>query len=215
MEITLTINEKNITRKNGEIFVKIDNAEIKKLLNAKRADEFEVGEVLNFGGLDWVVLDKNADGVAVITKELLKDENGEIIEKPFDDESPNFAKSSLRSWLNGEFLQCFDIEQILAHTTDLTADDGLNDFGNCLQKIGLLTCEQYRRFVKTLDRFPVGSWWWTATPDSGQNHYKSELVRCVSNIGTLDFICCNKGSSCGVRPFCILKSSANVTEGDK
>lgn len=213
MEITLTVNEKNITRKNGEIFVKIDNAEIKKLLNAKRADEFEVGEVLNFGGLDWVVLDKNADGVAVITKDLLKDKNGEIIRKRLDDETPNFAKSSLRSWLNGEFLQGFDIEQILAHTTDLTADDGLNDFGNCLQKIGLLTCEQYRRFVKTLDRFPIGSWWWTATPDSGQEHYKSELVRCVVGDGTLDGDCCNCIG--GVRPFCILKSSANVTEGNK
>lgn len=213
MEITLTIDEKNITRKNGEIFVKIDNAEIKKLLNAKRADKFEVGEVLNFGGLDWVVLDKNADGVAVVTKELLKDENGEIIEKAFDNGSPNFAKSSLRSWLNGEFLQRFDIEPILAHTTDLTADDGLNDFGNCLQKIGLLTCEQYRRFVKTLDRFPVGLWWWTATPYAGQNHYKSELVRCVGNDGTLDNYYCD--GSIGVRPFCILKSSANVTEGEK
>lgn len=214
MEITLTINEKNITRKNGEIFVKIDNAEIKNLLNAKRADEFEIGEVLNFGGLDWVVLDKNADGVAVITKELLKDENGEIIEKGFDNETPNFAKSSLRSWLNGEFLQRFDIEQILAHTTDLTADDGLNDFGNCLQKIGLLTCEQYRRFVKTLDRFPVGSWWWTATPYAGQNHNcESELVRYVNYCGTLDSDYCNY--YCGVRPFCILKSSANVTEGEK
>lgn len=214
MEITLTIDEKNITRKNGEIFVKIDNAEIKKLLNAKRADEFEVGEVLNFGGLDWVVLDKNADGVAVITKELLKDENGEIIKKAFDNESPNFAKSSLRSWLNGEFLQRFDIEQILAHTTDLTADDGLNDYGNCLQKIGLLTCEQYRRFIKTLDRFPVGSWWWTATPDAGQNHYKGVLIRCVSGYGSLSNGCCNVDGG-GVRPFCILKSSANVTEGDK
>lgn len=213
MEITLTINEKNITRKNGEIFVKIDNAEIKKLLNAKRADEFEVGEVLNFGGLDWVVLDKNADGVAVITKELLKDENGEIIGKAFDNESPNFAKSSLCSWLNGEFLQRFDIEQILAHTTDLTADDGLNDFGNCLQKIGILTCEQYRRFVKTLDRFPVGSWWWTTTPYAGQNHFSnSTFVRCVCNDGTLGNNSCS--SNGGVRPFCILKSSANVTEGD-
>lgn len=209
----MTIDEKNITRKNGEIFVKIDNAEIKKLLNAKRADEFEIGEVLNFGGLDWVVLDKNADGVAVITKGLLKDEDGEIIKKVFDDESPDFAKSSLRSWLNGEFLQRFDIEQILAHTTDLTADDGLNDFGNCLQKIGLLTCEQYRRFVKTLDRFPVGSWWWTATPYAGQTHYKSDLVRFVNCKGTLgnSFCSCNGG----VRPFCILKSSANVTEGEK
>lgn len=213
MEITLTINEKNITRKNGEIFVKIDNAEIKNLLNAKRADEFEVGEVLNFGGLDWVVLDKNADGVAVITKELLKDENGEIIKKLFDDETPNFAKSSLRSWLNGEFLQGFDIEQILAHTTDLTADDGLNDFGNCLQKIGLLTCEQYRRFVKTLDRFPVRSWWWTATPYAGQNRLSKSLVRCVYVNGALynDYY----RHDGGVRPFCILKSSANVTEGDK
>lgn len=213
MEITLTINEKNITRKNGEIFVKIDNAEIKNLLNAKRADEFEVGEVLNFGGLDWVVLDKNADGVAVITKDLLKDKNGEIIRKRLDDESPNFAKSSLRSWLNGEFLQGFNIEQILAHTTDLTADDGLNDFGNCLQKIGLLTCEQYRRFVKILDRFPAGSWWWTATPYAGQSHYKSELVRFVDDYGALNNFYCFNGS--GVRPFCILKSSANVTEGDK
>ena len=215
MEITLTIDEKNITRKNGEIFVKIDNAEIKKLLNAKRADEFEVGEVLNFGGLDWVVLDKNADGVAVITKELLKRENGEIIGKAFDNESPNFAKSSLCSWLNGEFLQRFDIEQILAHTTDLTADDGLNDFGNCLQKIGLLTCEQYRRFVKILDRFSVGSWWWTATPYAGQTHYReSGLIRCVLNYGALGNGYYNDYRG-GVRPFCILKSSANVTGGDK
>ncbi len=213
MEITLTIDEKNITRKNGEIFVKIDNADIKNLLNAKRADEFEIGEVLNFGGLDWVVLDKNADGVAIITKDLLKDKNGEIIRKRFDDESPNFAKSSLRSWLNGEFLQRFDIEQILAHTTDLTADDGLNDFGNCLQKIGLLTCEQYRKYTDIMLKYNPKKWWWLATAYSTPTRGYNEFVRCVCDGGTLVNVYCR--NYCGVRPFCILKSSANVTEGEK
>ena len=117
----------------------------------------------------------------------------------------NFAVSDLREYLNGEFLQklieagapeaMFEYFNI-----DLTAEDGLKDYGGDRVRVGLITCDEYRLFRGNIPELS-GTWWWTATPDSTKNNG----VSYVDSDGTL-----NSYGACfgdvGVRPLCVLKS---------
>lgn len=117
----------------------------------------------------------------------------------------NFAVSDIREYLNGEFLQklieagapeaMFEYFNI-----DLTADDGLKDYGGDRVRVGLITCDEYRLLRGNIPELPA-TWWWTATPDSPKNN----VVRLVNSDGTLNYSSAFFGSR-GVRPLCVLKS---------
>lgn len=63
---------------------------------------------------------------------------------------------------------------------DLTADDGLKNYGGDRVRIGLITCEEYRLLRGNIPALP-DRWWWTATPDSPINSF----VRGVYSVGSL------------------------------
>ena len=83
---------------------------------------------------------------------------------------------------------------------DLTADDGLKDYGGDRVRVGLITCDEYRLLRGNIPALP-DTWWWTATPDSPKN----PLVRYVYSDGTLHYLDARYGGR-GVRPLCVLKS---------
>ena len=88
---------------------------------------------------------------------------------------------------------------------DLTADDGLKNYGGDRVRIGLITCEEYRILRGNIPALP-DRWWWTATPDSPINSF----VRSVNSDGSLDgYGAC--GGGWGVRPLCNLKSEILVS----
>ena len=90
-------------------------------------------------------------------------------------------------------------------TIDLTADDGLKNYGSDRVRIGLITCEEYRLLRDNIPPLP-NDWWWTATPDSPINPF----VRFVYSGGSLNYNNACNGSS-GVRPLCNLKSEILVS----
>ena len=103
--------------------------------------------VINYGGLDCIVLDVEQDKILVLAKESIGN-------MPFDEgNSNNFPKGTLCKYLNGEFIKKLkangaDTSALIPTTIDLTSDDGLKDYGETTQKIFLLTCDMYRaRFV--------------------------------------------------------------------
>ncbi len=100
-------------------------------------------------------------------------------------------------------------DNILLHEVDLTADDGLKDYGVIQRKASLLTADQYRRYVAILDNFKPDEWWWLSTPHSTAKHDNDDWVKCVTPSGCIGSIyyC----FSFGVRPFCILKSDIFVS----
>lgn len=156
-------------------------------------------EKIEIGGIDFTIIQTAESWVKCIASEC-------IGEDAFDTKNRNnFAASDIREFLNGEFLQkligagapeaMFEYFNI-----DLTADDGLKDYGGDLVRVGLITCDEYRLLRGNIPDLP-DTWWWTATPDSTKNSY----VRHVLSDGTLYIIDAYYGNR-GVRPLCVLKS---------
>lgn len=161
------------------------------------------GSVIMFGGIDCVVLDVHDDKMLVLTKEA-------VCEKPFDEHNKNnFNNSTLRTWLNTEFVQMLkdggaDVDSLVEFTIDLTSDDGLKDYGVSTNKVALLTCDLYRQFRSYIPN--LDDWWWLATPYSTESNGYDSLARLVLSDGGLGNGTAYCGNN-GVRPAFVLPSS--------
>lgn len=169
-----------------------------------------------YGGMEWVVLEHNLlkKAVLVLAADVLKTESGETQCMPFDEENKNdFAASSVRAFLNGDFLEELaaagaDKEAFLPLALDLTSDDGLKDYGIDRVTIGIYTDQIYREFRNIIP--PASDWHWTATPFSTARNGYEHLVRFVNSSGALSSNHAYVGGR-GVRPLCVLKSDILVS----
>ena len=165
---------------------------------------FEPKQEFTMGGIAWTVIQTGADWVKCIASDCIE-------ERAFDEGNKNdFAASSLRAYLNGEFLRRLikagaPEEMFEYFNIDLTADDGLKNYGGDRVRIGLITCEEYRLLRGNIPALP-DRWWWTATPDSPINSF----VRIVYSVGSLHGNYAYSGYG-GVRPLCNLKSEILVS----
>ena len=182
-----------------------DSAAGKELFNMKENKHgFEPKQEFTMGGIAWTVIQTGADWVKCIASDCVE-------ERAFDEGNKNdFAASSLRAYLNGEFLRRLikagAPEEMFEHfNIDLTADDGLKNYGGDRVRIGLITCEEYRLLRGNIPALP-DRWWWTATPDSPIN----SGVRVVDSDGSLYNSDAYYGGG-GVRPLCNLKSEILVS----
>lgn len=160
--------------------------------------------VINYGGLDCIVLDVEQDKILVLAKESIGN-------MPFDEgNSNNFPKGTLCKYLNGEFIKKLkangaDTSALIPTTIDLTSDDGLKDYGETTQKIFLLTCDMYRKYRSVIPN--LDDWWWLATAYSTESNGYASLARNVYSDGSLfSYIFAYYGAY-GVRPAFYLKSS--------
>lgn len=159
--------------------------------------------VINYGGLDCIVLDVEQDKILV----LAKDSIGNM---PFDEgNSNNFPKSTLCKYLNDEFIKKLkangaDTSALISTTIDLTSDDGLKDYGETTQKVFLLTCDMYRKYRSVIPN--LDDWWWLATAYSTESNGYADLARGVDSDGSLSNNSAYIGYI-GVRPAFYLKSS--------
>ena len=160
------------------------------------------GRVFNYAGVNWVKLDDLNGGALVLSADSL-------FRRAFDTEGKNnFAVSSLNRELNGDFLEALcregaKKEDFVPLVLDLTSDDGMKDYGVTSAMIGLLTCEQFRKYRALIPNLNEEDWWWLLTPDSCLPQY-GHLVRDVDTGGTLSSTRAYCGYV-GVRPLCILK----------
>ena len=159
--------------------------------------------VINYGGLDCIVLDVEQDKILVLAKESIGN-------MPFDEgNSNNFPKGTLCKYLNGEFIKKLkangaDTSALIPTTIDLTSDDGLKDYGETTQKIFLLTCDMYRKYRSVIPN--LDDWWWLATAYSTESNGYALYARNVDSDGSLNYNIAYNGSN-GVRPAFYLKSS--------
>ena len=170
----------------------------------------KIGECFIYGGIEWVKLDQNRNEVIAIATEP-------VFERAFDEEKCNdWRKSSLRRELNGQFLDALIAEganptAFVEFESNLTADDGMTDYGTAQDKIALITCDLYRKYRTLLPK--IGRWWWTLTPLTCDPGYLCN-VRIVNSSGAISWNYTNSGDG-GVRPLCHLESSIFVDVPDE
>lgn len=165
--------------------------------NAKRQDFSKIkdGEHFMYRGIEFIRLGLEQGGVLCMTAKP-------IAEEAFDpDGCNNWVKSRARKKLNTEFLSLLDENDLLPFESDLTADNGDTAYGKCVDKIGILSCDLYRKYRKIVPLFD--EWMWTCTPwYCGTPHSRSaNVVRLVYSDGTLYFNGANYAH--GLAPACI------------
>lgn len=169
------------------------------------------GTIFPYAGEKWVALEHEASGRTLCLRLDL------IPNKPFDENNcNNFATSSSKEWMNGPYLDNL-IDAVkgphafLTTELDLTADDGLKDYGTCTVTIFLLTVDQYRRNRDVIPN--ADDWWWLSTAFSTKSNGYESLARRVYADGSL-----GRNSACygrlGLRPACYLDSDLLISIED-
>ena len=172
----------------------------------KKLAELKLGAHFMYGGVEWVKFEDIGAGTLCLAAEP-------VFHRVFDEENCNdWRKSSLRRELNGVFLDALVSEganraAFLDWESDLTADDGMTDYGAAVDKIALRSdalCRKYREITP-----PVDAWCWNLTPWTC-DHEHPWRVRIVYSSGALDWNSACSGGR-GVRPLCYLKSEISVS----
>lgn len=115
------------------------------------------GEHFNYHGIEFVALGMEQGGLLAIAAETLEDE------MPFDKDNCNdWRKSTLRRYLNQEYIKKLDKADLLPLVSDLTTDSGQKDYGTSEDYIALLSCDLYRKYRETIPKYDT--WVWTLTP---------------------------------------------------
>lgn len=172
----------------------------------KKLAELAQGARFLYGGVEWVKFEDIGAGTLCLAAEP-------VFLRAFDEENCNdWRKSSLRRELNGAFLDALvtegaDRAAFLDWESDLTADDGMTDYGTAVDKIALRSdalCRKYRDITP-----PVDVWCWNLTPWTCDPEYNA-FVRSVHSSGALYWGYAYYGYR-GVRPLCYLKSEISVS----
>lgn len=168
-----------------------------------------------YGGVEWVKLEHLHTAPGKIETVAIAAEP--VFERAFDEENCNdWRKSSLRRELNGAFLDALiaegaDPAAFMEFESDLTADDGMTDYGTARDKIALISCDLYREYRALLPK--IRCWWWTLTPWTCDPEYSCR-VRYVNSSGAMSW-CSACNGNWGVRPLCHLESSIFVSVPDE
>lgn len=185
--------------------LKAELSEIKKEKIPTIRKKLEIGDAFELAGLNWKIIDITEKGYMCLADKL-EDES------KFDSDSNDWKESSLRSYLNGEFLETLreeiGEENILSFERDLLSIDGLDEYGKCEDYVSLLNVDEYRKYRKHIPN--ADYYWWLLTADSVKSNGDNRWVRVVRPSGLIRLDCCYYNN--GVRPVCIFSSSIFESE---
>lgn len=170
----------------------------------KTIKDYIQGERFVYGKKNCMVLEHMDDGTLCMVLD-------EDFESKFG-ETNNFAESKLREKLNGDYLDEWvkdgaAKEALALMQVDLTANDGLKDYGTCECFLAPRTCDQHRKYRYLIPN-PQGNWEWTATAYSTESNGCSYVAYQVTATGGLDFLHVNFAG--GVRPLFKLNPDAII-----
>ena len=171
----------------------------------KRIEELRPGAPFQYCGYNWVKLDSLEAGALVLAADV-------VFNRAFDNENrADWTISTLREELGNDFANRLhsngaNFENFVSFRPDLTANDGMKNYGSTIDGIALLSCEQYRQYRHVIPQ--ATERWWTLTPWSCTKPYAA-YVCAVKRDGTIDYeaACCNDW---GVRPACVLENDTLV-----
>lgn len=172
----------------------------------KTIKDYIQGEHFVYGKKNCVVLEHMDDGtLCMVLDEDFKSALGE---------TNNFAESKLRKKLNGEYLDEWvkngaSRESFMLMQVDLTANDGLKDYGTCECFLAPRTCDQHRKYRYLIPN-PKNDWEWTATAYSTKNNGCSYVAYQVTGTGGLNGYINYVYNAYGVRPIFKLNPDAVI-----
>lgn len=170
--------------------------------------DIPVGGKFNTGIGRFIVLEQKEDCTVVIAEDLYRED------VKFDDGCTDYKKSSLRELCEGEILnefsEEFGEENICTNEAGLVTVDGQEVCGKLLTKVRPLTFDEAREYNDLLVNKDLPDWYWTCTPWSTKERGWEYSVAVVSPSGCIYYY--DYDRSCGVRPFCILKSNIFVSK---
>lgn len=165
-----------------------------------------IGDTFELAGAKWKVLDILEKGYLCLADKL---EN----EMQFDMENNNWVTSRLREYLNTEYIEKIEAEigedNIIPFKRDLISLDGQTEYGECEDKVSLLTVDEYRKY-RNLVPNTEDYWWWLISPWSTSCNGWEYGVTVVAPSGYFRINGCDDGY--GVRPFCIFSSAIFESE---
>lgn len=198
MELTMKMLQDQIDKLKKEIKILKTNNTKKLLAELSIGDEFQLAKVT------WKILDITDTGYMCLAEPM---DN-----KKFDFDNNNWKASNLRSYLNKEFLKKIEEEigkgNVLEFERNLLSLDGQTEYGTCIDKVSLLTIDEYRKYRKYIPN--ASKWWWLITPSSTLCNNQSVAVTIVTCSGDITDEC--YGISNGVRPLCVLNSNIFVSK---
>lgn len=187
--------------------------ELVKMLEEKEKDhkvelsKLIAGDVFKIGSHDFIVLERGIDVTAVISKNLMT-ENEEF------GNSINYKDSNIRRIIEEDILPEIEggigSENIIEHEVDLTSVDMQNEFGTYKCKMRPITFDEARQYNNLIVNKELPNWYWTCTPWSTDDRGWNCSIAVVYPSGDICSDCF--GSISGVRPFCILKSNIFVSK---
>lgn len=196
---------------NNDLVKRVENLEqiVKQLVNGKVTKirkALGIGDTFELAGLTWKILDITDKGYMCLAEKLEE-------RMAFDSDCSNWQESNLRNYLNRDFCNKLAREigedNIIPFERSLLSLDGQTEYGSCVDKVSLLTIDEYRKYrglIPNTDDY----WWWLVTPWSTPcNDYETTMAF-VSSSGCISCRSCNDVG--GVRPFCIFSSAIFASE---
>lgn len=173
-------------------------------MTERKFKDLKPGEEFTRGNVTYVALGMEQGGVLAVKKEPLRD-------MPFDEDDKNdWRTSSLRKYLNGEYLGKIDTSDMIEYESDLTSDDGMTDYGKSKDLIFLLSADLYRKYRYQLPKWKT--WVWLITPDSCLEKYAC-TERIVITDGSLGYYTASIGI--GAAPACLYNPESPVIRADR
>ena len=165
----------------------------------KKIADLKPGTRFTYGTHNCMVLDHLEQGTLCMVLDSVKCKFGQ---------NNNYAESELKEYLNEWYLDSWlndgaFITDFVEMDVDLTADDGLDDYGKCRCFLAPRTCEQHRKYRKLIPN-PSKSEWTSTAFSTASNGY-NRLISYVIADGSLvwNYAC----ETHAVRPLFILNPS--------
>lgn len=116
------------------------------------------GTHFDYKGVEFIALNAEQGGLLAVAAQTLPDEMA------FDkDDCNDWRSSTLREYLNKEYIKNFDDEDLLPFVSDLTADNGMKDYGTCEDKLAILSDAHYRAYREYIPKYEK-TFVWSITP---------------------------------------------------
>lgn len=184
---------------------KLEDGTVRVIVSERRnipVSEFDLGDTVRIGGVEYIMLDRSEEDCLLITKDAVRWMGiGNV---------PIYTKGMIHDWLTchfaGDFAKHVGEENIVERELDMMADDGTGKEHVQMVKFSLLSADEYRRYRELLE--PISANWWLATSisdiqKSGRYVYGYVMGNGIINWASYD-------NKFGVRPAVRIKLTAPV-----